>query len=269
MCEILTGMTSRSPLTMTHAIPGEIEVFALASLDDHVYVVRRSKKEVEVYDAPTLTLVRRLPVPGISFSASGIAACSRNKCLYLSDWDKPRIHRMNLATGAVKNWRVAQKPEGLSVNGDHNLLVSCQMDDELQEYTTKGRLVREICLPAGFGRPWHAIQLSTGDYVVSHWTSPGVVSVVGVDGRLLRSYGLSSSSDVEPMKYPASLAVTKRGDILVADEDNDRILAIDSSLTRAQVLPSPADVGLRQPLALYLDDTRDRLYIGEFGGNIK
>jgi len=103
------------------------------------------------------------------------------------------------------------------------------------------------------GSPWHAIQLSTGDYVVSHWESPGVVSVVEVDGGLLRSYEPSRSSDVGPMEYPRSLAVTKHGDILVADTGNNRILAINSSLTRAQLLlPIPADIELQAPLALHL-----------------
>jgi len=265
VCEIMTGVTSRSPPEVTHVIPGENGVFALTSLDDHVYVMRRSKTEVEVYDAVTLTLERRLPVSGISSGVSGIAACSINKCLYLSSWDKPRIYRVKLAQGTAKNWPVANTPRGLSVNGDNNVLVACTTDKKLQEYTTKGRLVREICLPAGLGPPWHAIQLSTGEYVVSHYQSPGVVSVVGVDGRPLRSYEPSSSSDVGPMKYPAGL-VTKRGDILVADKRNNRILAINSSLTRAQVFPLPDDLRLERPFTLYLDDTRDRLYIGEWDG---
>jgi len=262
VCEIMTGVTSRSPPKVTHAIPGENKIFSLTSLDDYVYVMRAYRKEVEVYDAVTMTLERCLPVYGISSGVSGIAACSSNKCLYLSVWDKIRIHRVNLAT----KWRVAAKPRGLSVNGDNNVLVTCIMDKKLQEYTTEGRLVREICLPAGLGSPWHFIQLSTGDYVVSHWQSPGVVSVVGVDGRLVRDYEPSSSADVGPMKCPRSLAATKHGDIFVADQDNNRILAINSSLTRAQVFPLPDDVGLQRPFALYLDDTRDRLYIGEWSG---
>jgi len=266
VCEIMAGVTSRSPTKVTHAIPGENEVLAVTSLDDHVYAVRKNKKEVEVYDAVNMTLERHLLVSGISSGISGIASCSINKCLYLSDWDKSRIHRINLATGAVKKWPVARTPRGLSVNGHHNVLVTCEMDRELQEYTTKGRLVREICLPAGLGEPWHAIQLSTGDYVVSHWTSPGAVSVVGVDGRLLRRYVPSSSSGVGPMKCPRSLAATTHSDFLVADTGNDRILAINFLLTRAQVFPLPADIGLERPFAFYLDDTRDRLYIGEWGG---
>jgi len=262
----MTGVTPGSPPAVTHVIPGETRVYAVTSLDDHMYAVRSNKKEVEVYDAVTMILERRLPVPGISRYASGIAACSRNKCLYLSDWSNPSIHRVDLATGAVKKWQVAKTPRGLSVNRDHNILVACQTEKKLQEYTTDGRLVREICLPAGLGSPWNAMQLSTGDFVVSHWQLPGVVRVVGVYGRLLRSYQPSNSSDVWPMKYPISLAVTTHGDILVADTGNDRILAINSLLTRAQVFSLPADLRLEQPIALCLDDTRDRLYIGEYGG---
>jgi len=240
----------------------------VTSLDDHVYLVRSLKKEVEIYDAATLTLQRRLPVLGISCSATGIAACSRSKCLYLSDWENSRIHRVDLATDAMNTWPVAKQPNGLTVNEGHNVMVTFLDYKKLQEYTTDGRLVREIRLPAGLGRPWHAIQLSTGDYVVSHFETRGVVSVVGVDGQLLRSYGPSSSSDIGPMRLPTSLAVTKHGDILVADFSNHRILAINSSLTRAQVFPLPADVGLEQPCTLYLDGTRtrDRLYIGEYAG---
>jgi len=261
----MAGVTSRSSPSVTHVIPGDKGVSAVTSLDDRVYVVRDKKKEVEIYDAATMTLQRRLPVPGISRSSSGIAACSKNKCLYLSEWNDDSIHRVDLATdAAAKKWSVAKSPRGLSVNRDHNLLVACSVVEKLQEYTTDGRLVREISLPVGAS--WHAIQLSTGDYVVSHC---GVVNVVGVDGGLLRSYVPAGSSDVGPMKYPTSLAVTKRGDILVADEDNNRILAINSSLTHAQLFPIPADIKLREPRALYLDETRGRLYIGENGGKCR
>jgi len=83
---------------------------------------------------------------------------------------------------------VALKPAGLSVNKTHNLVVACDVANKLQEFTTHGTLEREICLQAGVTDPWHAIQLSTGDYVVSQFTSSGVVSVVGVDGQVVHSY---------------------------------------------------------------------------------
>jgi len=265
----LTGVTSWLPPIVTRVIPGNTGVKAVTSLDDQVYIMWANKKKVEIYDVASMTFVRALAAPGISADASGIAACARNKCVYLSNWSNRSIHRVDLATDATKKWPVAVRPRGLSVNRDHNLLVACSDDKKLQEYTTDGRLVREICLAAGVGSPWHAIQFYTGEYVVSHCESPGVVSVVGVDGGLLRSYGPSSSSDLGPMKYPSSLAVTKHGDILVADEGNNRILAMNSSLTRAQLFHIPADIKLTKPRALYLDETGDRLYVGEWGGECR
>jgi len=158
----------------------------------------------------------------------------------------------------------------LSVNTAHNVVVACRVADKIQEYTTSGTLVREICLKqAGVTSPWHAIQLSTGHYVVSQFMSPGVVSVVGVDGQVARSYHPSRASDVGQMSDPRSLSVTKNDDILVADIHNDRILSINSSLSSAQQLTLSVDDGIRVPYGLCLDESRGRLYVGEFGGSCR
>ena len=246
MCvTVITAVKSTTP-TLTHVIPsqGGDGVTAVTSLADDVFVARFRSEQVEVYDAVTLTLQRRLTVPGLGTWLSGlagIAACPINNCLYASNRDNKYVHRVELSgSNAVKNWSVARGPVGLSVNSEHNLIAACSGANKLHEYTTHGSLVREICLQAGVTSPWHAIQLSTGDYVVSQCTSPGV-SVVGVDGQVVRSYGQSQTSDVGPMKGPSSLAVTKNDDILVADEVNNRILLINSSLGSIQELALSVD----------------------------
>jgi len=84
----------------------------------------------------TLTLQRRLTVPGLELSGSiaGIAACPHYNCLYVSDWDC--VHRVELSgSNAVKKWSVARRPRGLSVNSEHNLIVTCCDGNKLQEYT--------------------------------------------------------------------------------------------------------------------------------------
>jgi len=253
--------------TLTHVIPSQGSVAAVTSLGDDVFVARHYSHQVEVYDAVTLTLQRRLTVPGLLGSPSGLAACSNNNCLYASDWNNS-VHRVELSgSNAVKKWSVARGPEGLSVNREHNLIVTCINANKLQEYTTQGSLVREICLQAGVTEPWHAIQLSTGDYVVSHWKLPGVISVVGVDGHVVRSsYRQLQTSHVGQMESPSSLAVTKNDDILVLDTGNGRILLINSSLASVQQLALSVDGGIRKPQGLCLDESRGRLYIGEWLG---
>ena len=369
--------------TLIHVISSPVgrRVSAVTSLGDDVFVARfTDSQQVKVYDAVTLTLQRRLTVPELGAWPSGLAACPINNCLYASDFHNISVHRVELSgSNAVKKWSVACGPVGLSVNSKHNLIVACCEADKLQEYTTHGSLVREICLQAGVNRPWpvgdtgpwkagvteprlegetgllqagvtrpmteihtgpwktgvteprlegetgllqagvtrpmtevhtgpwkagvtgprleretrrsnarvtemlctelrsfqarvkpwHAIQLSTGDYVVSQRTSPGVVSVVGVNGQVVRSYGQSQTSDVGQMLGPASLAVTKNDDILVADTGNNRILSINSSLGSIQELALSVDGGIHEPRSLCLDESRGRLYIGEWGGECR
>jgi len=244
-------------------------VHAVTSLDDDVFVAHVNGQQVEVYNAVTFTLQRHITVHGLSL-CTGVTACARNKCLYLSDWINNSVHRVELSgSNAVKKWSVARGPRGLSVNIAHNLVVTCYGANKLQEYTTHGSLVREICLQAGMTQPWHAIQLSTGDYVVSQHTSPGVVSVVGVGGQVIHSYAQSLTSDVGQMKYPTNLAVTKNDDILVADRDNNRILSINRSTDCVQALALSVDGGIQGPRGLCLDESRGRLYVGENGGQYR
>ena len=275
---MLTALKSGVP-TLTHAIPSGVDggVYAVTSLDDEVFVVRRQSGRVEVYDVLTFKLQRHITVPQMGQRPSGMTACAikeclylsdcdntsvhrmcRSECLYLSDCDNTSIHRMEKSGRNAVKWSVAGGPRGLSVNIAHNLVVACCEANKLQEYKTHGSLVREICLQAGVTSPWHAIQLSTGDYVVSQWTSSGVVSVVAADGQVVRSNGKKCIWGDGLMKNPAGLAMTKKDDIPDADEHNNR------STGRVQELALSVDGGIGSPLGLCLDESRGRLYVGEF-----
>ena len=63
--------------------------------------------------------------------------------------------------------------------------------------------------------------------------------------------------------------MTKNDDILVADIDNNRILSMNSSLSSAQQLTLPVDDDIQVPRGLCLDESRGRLYVGEFGGSYR
>ena len=68
------------------------------------------------------------------------------------------------------------------------------------------------------------------------------------------------------MKFPSSLAVTKNDDILIADQGNNRILSINSSLGSIQELALSVDGGIQRPMGLCLDESLGRLYVGEWVG---
>jgi len=65
-------------------------------------------------------------------------------------------------------------------------------------------------------------------------------------------------------KYTASLVVTKNDDILVADGSNNRILSIIRSTGCVQELALSVDDGIQGPMGLCLDESRGRLYVGEW-----
>ena len=72
------------------------------------------------------------------------------------------------------------------------------------------------------------------------------------------------------MEGPAGLAVDREGRILAADGLNDRLLVIDQSLTSAHEMSENVHGGLNRPHSLWYDQSRRRLYIGEWsvGGRV-
>jgi len=263
-----SSANSSSP-TVIHVIPPGNPVLGVTSLGDDVFVVRcPTEQKIEVYDAKTFTFQRHITVPGLDCDSYsyGLAACPHNNCLYASDWDNDSVHRVEPSGSTVMmKWSVAHEPKGLSVNSEHNLLVVSEWERKLQIFTTHGTLLQNIQLQAGIGHPSHAVQLPTGQFLVSHSGSLHRVCLVGVDGAVFRGYDGQPGSHLTQMNGPAGLAVDEEGRVLVADPYNNRLLVIDQSLSSAHEMSVCVDGGLYLPCSLWYDQPRRRLYIGEWG----
>jgi len=256
--------------TVRHVIPKGKDVRGVTSLGDDVFAVRcPTEQKIEVYDAKTFRLQRHITVPGLGSSSWGLAACPHNNCLYASDWSNASIHRIELSgNNAVMKWSVAHGPVGLSVNSEHNLVVVSRGERKLQIFTTRGTLLQDIQLRADIKCPWYALQLPTGQFLVSHSGSLHRVCLVGVDRAVVRSYGGQKGSQLTQMNGPAGLAVDREGRILVADQDNNRLLVIDRSLSSAHEMSVCVDGGLKGPFSLWYDQSGRRLYVGEWEGRV-
>jgi len=161
-------------------------------------------------------------------------------------------------------WSAADCPEGLSVNSEHNLLVMSGGERKLQIFTTHGTLLQDIQLHSHTSSPSYAIQLSTGQFLVSQgpFSLLQCVSLVGVDGAVVRSYGGQAGSKLMQMNQPRGLAADREGRVLVADWGNNRLLVIDKSLSRAHVMSVRIDRRVTCPYSLSYEQSRRRLYIG-------
>jgi len=174
-------MTRNEP-AVTHVIPKGNMVGGVTSLGNDVFVMRYKSQQIEVYDAATFVLQRCLAVPQLGSRSFGLAVCPSNKCLYASDWDNSSVHRVELSgSNAVMKWSVARSPVGLTVNRAQNLLVVSADECKLQEFTTRGTLLQNIQLKLDTGELRHAIDLASGQFVVSCPGTSDAVHLVDVN----------------------------------------------------------------------------------------
>jgi len=169
-------------------------------------------------------------------------------------------------SNAVTQWSVGNGPVGLTVNSDKNVLVVIEGERKLQKFTTHGTQLQTIQLQPDIDSLSQVIQLSGGQFVISHIGTQHRVCLVDGKGAVIRSFGGTPGSDLTKMDEPAGLAVDDHGNILVADQDNSRLLVLDPTLTSAREMSVSVDGGLEGPYSLWYDKSRGRLYVGEWDG---
>jgi len=151
----------------------------------------------------------------------------------------------------------------LSVTDTHSVLVTCDDMRKIKEFTTNGKLLRQIELPQEVVSPWHTIQLSSGEFVVCHGdlTDPvHRVCLIGSDGQVVKSYGGSKGSGRQQMDVPVHMAVDRNGFVFVTDFNNYRVLLLSPDLTFIREVVSRKQLNW-YPRRLLLDVDRRRLYV--------
>ena len=216
-------------LFVTDESPGSIG--GIASDSSSVYVVRHEVDHVEVRDRETFDVTKKINVPGLTY-ARGVAACQRHNCLYVSDYDKKLIHRVDLDSKAITKWAVNGEPLGLSITRNHNLIITLFKTNTIAEYTTQGDLVREIKLDDSIDLLQCCVELSTGQFVVSHdGSAQHRVLIIDTNGRIVKSYGGPSGSSPGQLIDPYRLTVDTYDNVLVADCRNNKVQVSSAALT--------------------------------------
>lgn len=266
---------------LTHVISDRGEVTAVTSTESLLFVLRNpSQRRIQVYDATTLKQQRSLQIKDLSNRtlcnyasvSCGLTSCVTNDCVYVSDYRKDTIHKVELSgDNEVFSWHVDGSPAGLSLNTACNLLVACYRATKIQEYTTRGSLVREICLKSNDGelRPLHAIHSTDDQFVVSCWNETHRmhdVTEVDAEGRVVVSYtNQLQSTTRHKFKDPRYLSVARNNEIiLVADMLDNRIVILNRLLNCCERELNVMSVGgLQSPSCLHFDAEQNRLFVGE------
>ena len=157
----------------------------MTSLGDEVFVLRsKARDQIEVYGVTTYCFLRRLTIPDGSGFVD-MTSCEHYHCVYISDHIIRCIHRVD-EQGAATRWAVNDEPQSLFVNAEYNLLVTCRLVRKIKEFSSRGDLLRQVSLPQDVINPWHSIQLTNGQFVVSHGDVEDAVHrvcTISADGR--------------------------------------------------------------------------------------
>jgi DNA-binding beta-propeller fold protein YncE len=244
-------------------------VHGVTSVDNEVYVVRANSSNIDVYTSDTYVLQRRLAVKAL-IDAVDMTSCGRYRCLYVADCTGAVVHRVEISRlrdVVPTSWEVRDRPYGLSVTSlEGHVLVACRDANRLKQFTTLGQLVRDISLEPSVAGPRHAVQLSSGQFVVVHTGRPDVtdrVSIITSDGR-----HVTVSYSGYLLNYPTHVAVDRRhGFIYVPDYSNRRVVVLNRDLIQVGEVGGTLR-GVWAPRCVWFDAECRRLYVAECGGRI-
>ena len=231
--------------------------------------MNEKSSEVEVYDSMKFSFSRQWNLRELIYPRD-IASCNRNKCLYIFDYkdssQSKEILRVDPNGKLIKKWSTGDDwGYGLSVTDESNVILTVHNKNKLNEYSPDGQLIREInlSLDAGIRYPWHAIKLTNGHFVVCHGVVMCKVCTVDADGKLKKSFGGKSGSTIGQMNSPVYLSVDGNGFVMVADQENSRVLLLDSDLKFQREILTKAKHGLRVLCRIHLDESNGRLFVAD------
>jgi len=114
-------------------------------------------------------------------------------------------------------------PNGDTPLADGNLLISEINGSWVSEYTVKGKLVWTTQLPISY--PSDPQQLGPDRYLIADYASPGQIVEFNRKGQILYRYHPASGPGM--LDHPSLAEMLPSGVIMVNDDYNDRMVAID------------------------------------------
>ena len=148
----------------------------------------------------------------------------------------------------------------LSVTAKSNVLVTSCVVGKLIEFTTNGRVLREIDLGRVSVPVFHSVQLSNGQFVVAT-VFEKCVYMIKDDGEPVQSYSGQIGPYAGQLLNPRQLVVDKQGFVAVVANISGNVVLLSPSLTYVRELVT-VDKGLaKYPFRMCFNEKRSLLFV--------
>ena len=237
-------------------------ITGMAIIESELFLTNEMCPTVQVYNSVEFNRLRCWSVSRLTKPEDMVASLSP-KCLYIFNAiGEGKIYQVTINGLTISSWFIGSAQVRLSVAPDSNIVVTYLGEMRLKEYrsTVKDRLKQQLSLQ---GSSTHTVKLKTGKFVVSRGTSIDNVFEIDAHGKDINSFKGNARSTSERLKSPEQVAVDKHGSVFVLDRGNRRVVLLDSKLVFQKELLS-AIHGLRDPRAMVLDDTTNRLFVSDY-----
>jgi hypothetical protein len=237
--------------------------------NNELYVGRYYPPVIEVYDIATFSSRRNLSISGLH-CASDMTSCPQCDFVYVSDGCNNKIY-VSDERGYEFNWFVAEKPEGLSMDSQMNVVVTFTDSRTLRVFTPRGELVRNVILPPDISYPRHAVQLNDNRYAVVHGSLPDDlhrVCIVNGHGTLIERYGGSLGSGIGLLNRPLRM-LAFGGSLIVTDSNNYRLLLLNASPLEYKRHLMSTDSESLMPRRLAISEDGTRLFVSYSSSHLR
>ena len=242
----------------------------IAKVEDNIYVLDYTPNRIRVYENQIdFRFIRDITLSGTHYP-NDIIYSDKSKNVYISDSEDKCVWVMTTTEEhRLTKWlNNVTFPNTLSLSNEGHLLVlrhgESDVPNQLEIYSLEATLIRALHLPKNVADPLHVVQMSTGEFIVSHrleGTLTGTLSQLTNNGQLIRQIVPRNKS--EELGYPGHLALDSDNNrLFVADYTRDQVILFDSNdLTWSQVVVSKEKNGIRDPNRLFYDTRKKQLFV--------
>lgn len=250
------------------------DIRGLTILDKELFIVSEKNSDVEVYNSIKFSICRVWNLKEL-IDPRDIVSCDKNKCLYILDCESfgnsRKILMVDPSGKLLTKWSTGVDDGiGLSVTVEANVILTAFDRNKLYEYSPEGLLIREIKLSSDaampISHPLHAVKLTKDHFLVSHGRYRGDLHrlcIVDANGKLKKSFGGICGSAIEQMNYPIHLSVDGNRFVMVVDQENRRVLLLNSDLKFKREILSKDKHELLCPTRILLDESNSRLFVAD------